>query len=113
MNVKNLLVAVAVAAGAVASPVFAQSGNSGNGGSGSGTGGSNVDNITFSIVGNHVLISTNVGAGTSIELLPGQDADDAIRALLAELEGSGGVFGGLQAQGICSEAKKLGLSCSL
>lgn len=106
MNVKNLLVAAAVAVGAAATPVFAQSGT---GGSGSGPGGTNVDNISFSIVGNHVLISTNVGVGSSIEILPGEDAGDAIRALLAELEASGGVFGGLQAQAIREAAKRQGL----
>lgn len=105
MNVKNLLVAAAVAVGAAANPLFAQSGNSGN----SGSGGTNVDNISFSIVGNQVLISTNVGAGSSVEILPGQDAGDAIRALLAELEASGGVFGGLQAQAIREAAKRQGL----
>lgn len=108
MNLKNLLVAVVVAVGATATPVFAQS--SGNFGcSGSGGSCTNVDNISFSIVGNQVLISTNVGAPSSIEILPGQDAGDAIQALLAELEASGGVFGGLQAQAIREAAKRQGL----
>lgn len=97
MNIKTMLTAMAVCAGAAVAPAYAQSGNFG---SGSGVGGNNTDNVSFSVTGNQVVITGGFFEGKRIVLAPGQSPEEAIEALIRELESSGGLFGGLQSQAI-------------
>ncbi|SFF40471.1 hypothetical protein SAMN04488120_103258 [Fontimonas thermophila] len=103
MNLKTL--AAAALMGLCASGVaWAQSGNSG-----SGPGGTNVDNIAFSVSGNQVVITADGVVAGTVQLQPGQSPAEAIRALIARLEASGGAFAGLQAQALRAAAKAAGL----
>ncbi len=108
MNIKTLI-AVSLLSLCAAGPAAAASGNVAA--SSSGPGGTNVDNISFSVAGNQVVITTGTGAGGgTVAILPGQTAGQAIEALVAEMLATGGGFGGLRAQAIRAAAAAQGIN---